>query len=99
MFYYLSLAAALFAIGLYGAFARKNFAGKLVALFIMLNAIIINLAAFNKFVQTDSATGLVFILFVLLIALTEFLLGALMLNQWHSTGSQNNPNDSVDMLQ
>ena len=98
MFYYLSLGAALFAIGIYGAFARKDFPGKLIALFLMLNAIVINLAAFDKFVQTGSSSGLVLVIFTLIIALTEFFLGALIFYQWLSGKATAEQNDSVEIL-
>ncbi len=98
MFYYLSLAAALFAIGLYGVFARKNFPGKLIALFLMQNAIVINLAAFDKFVQNGNSTGLVLIIFTLIIALTEIILGALIFYQWLSVKTPSEQNDSVEIL-
>jgi NADH:ubiquinone oxidoreductase subunit K len=64
----------------------------------MMNAIVINLAAFDKFVQTGSSTGLVLILFTMVIALTEFLLGALIIYQWLSGRAPAEPNDSVEIL-
>ncbi len=97
MFYYLSLAAALFAIGLYGVLARKDFPGQLISLFIMLNAVIVNLAAFNKFVQAESSTGLVLILFALIIFLIEFLLGAMMFYQFLSGWPPPEPGESVEI--
>ena len=76
MFYYLSLSAALFAAGMYGVFARKNLPAKIIALFIMLQAIVINLAAFNKYVQGEDPTGVIFALFVLIVFVCQlFCLG------------------------
>ncbi len=98
MFYYLSLAAALFAIGIFGFLARQDFAGKMVALFIMLNGIFVNLAAFNRFVQTDSTTGLIFIIFALVISLTHIFLVALVLRRElsaHAEASKTNSKDTV----
>ncbi len=99
MFYYLSLAAALFAIGIYGILARLDFPGKLVALFIMVNAIFINLTAFNKFVQTDSTTGLVFIFFACIMALTEFCLAALVIRQLTSASAPNDHSNPAETVQ
>jgi len=84
MFYYLSLAAALFAIGLYGVFARKNLPGKIVSFFIMYNAVILNFAAFNRFVRGDAPIGLVFIVLILVVFACQLLCGGLLFRQWRS---------------
>ncbi len=97
MFYYLSLAAALFAIGLYGVFARGNLPGKIISFFIMFNAIIINFAAFNKFVQGEGPTGLVFIVFILLIFGCQISGGALLFYQWRSQ-SRASAEDNLHLL-
>ncbi|HEX2897945.1 MAG TPA: NADH-quinone oxidoreductase subunit K, partial [candidate division Zixibacteria bacterium] len=65
MFYFLSLSSVLFAVGMYGVLARKNLPGKVAALFIMLQAVLVNLAAFNKFVPGEDPTGIIFIFFIL----------------------------------
>ncbi|MBN1483734.1 MAG: NADH-quinone oxidoreductase subunit K, partial [Chloroflexia bacterium] len=44
--WYLLVAGALFCIGLYGALARRNAIGILMAIELMLNAVNINLIAF-----------------------------------------------------
>ncbi|MBI5835382.1 MAG: NADH-quinone oxidoreductase subunit NuoK [Armatimonadetes bacterium] len=48
---YLFLSAALFAIGLYGVFTRKNAVGVLMSLELLLNAVNINLVAFSRTVD------------------------------------------------
>ncbi len=94
MFYYLSLAAALFAIGLYGVFVRKNLTGMIISFFIMLNALIINFAAFTRFVKSDAPIGLVFIVFILVIFACQILCGGLIFYQWGAptrNGIEENP--------
>ena len=46
---YLLLAAAMFAIGLFGVLTRRNAVGILLGLELMLNAVNINLVAFAHF--------------------------------------------------
>ncbi len=46
---YLTLAAVLFAIGLFGVITRRNTIGILLGIELMLNAVNINLVAFARF--------------------------------------------------
>lgn len=89
----------MFAIGIYGVLARQDLPGKLISLFIMLNAVFVNLAAFNKFVQTDSATGLVFMFFAFIVILTGFYLAAQMIRQLLSATAPAGQNNSADKVQ
>ena len=67
--WYLIVAAALFCIGLYGVLSRRNAIGILMGIELMLNAVNINLVAFWRFLTPDQATGQVFAIFVLTVAL------------------------------
>lgn len=73
--WYLTLAAALFCIGLYGALTRRNAVAILMSLELMLNAVNINLVAFSRYVTPAALTGQVFALFVITIAAAEAALG------------------------
>jgi NADH-quinone oxidoreductase subunit K len=70
---YLTLAALVFVIGLYGVLTRRNAVGILLGIELMLNAVNINLAAFARF-HADP-TGLVFALFTIAITVAEVGLG------------------------
>ena len=70
---YLTLAAVLFDIGLFGVMTRRNMIGILLGIELMLNAVNINLAAFARF-HAD-VTGLVFTLFTIAITVAEVGLG------------------------
>ena len=70
---YLTLAAALFAIGLFGVVTRRNTIGILLGIELMLNAVNINLVAFARF-RTDLA-GLIFTLFTISITVAEVAVG------------------------
>ena len=70
---YLLLAAALFAIGLFGVMTRRNTIGILLGIELMLNAVNINLVAFARY--TAVASGMVFTVFTICITVTEVALG------------------------
>lgn len=76
LFHYLSLAAVLFCIGLYGVLTRRNAVAVLMSLELMFNAVNINLVAFSHF-RPDIAgmTGLAFSLFIIAVAACEATVG------------------------
>ena len=66
--WYLFVAAALFCIGLYGVFARRNAVAILMAVELMLNAVNINLVAFWRYMTPDRSVGMAWAVFVLTVA-------------------------------
>src|SRR5207249_2303981 len=66
---YLTLAALVFAIGLFGVLTRRNAIGILLGIELMLNAVNINLVAFARF--HGDLLGLVFTLFTIAITVAE----------------------------
>ena len=70
---YLTLAALVFAIGLFGVLTRRNAIGILLGIELMLNAVNINLVAFSRF--TGDLGGIVFSLFTIAITVAEVALG------------------------
>jgi NADH-quinone oxidoreductase subunit K len=70
---YLTLAAALFAIGLFGVITRRNTVGILLGIELMLNAVNINLVAFARF--NGDPVGLVFTVFTICITVAEVAVG------------------------
>ena len=73
--WYLTLAAALFCIGLYGVLARRNAVAILMGVELMMNAVIINLVAFWRYVQPTNITGQVFAVIVFAVAASEASVG------------------------
>lgn len=69
--WWLSVATALFCLGLYGVLSRKNAIAILMGLELMLNAVNINLVAFNRYITPQNVTGQVFAVFVIAIAAAE----------------------------
>lgn len=85
---YLILAAALFAIGLYGAVAKKGAVQVLMALELMAVGVDLNLIAFSRYVTPVDMTGQFFTVFVMIVSAAEIGLGlALVLAIFKSTRS------------
>ena len=74
---YLTLAAVVFCIGLFGVITRRNAIGLLLGIELMLNAVNINLVAFARF-NADPA-GFIFTVFTMRIAAA---IGFLQMKRW-----------------
>lgn len=72
---FLILAAALFAFGVYGLLVRRNIVLILLSVELMLNAVNINLIAFEAMLNTSEAIGQVFAVFVITVAAAEVGIG------------------------
>jgi NADH-quinone oxidoreductase subunit K len=84
----LALAAGLFCVGLYAVLARRNAVTILMGAVLMLNAVVVNLVAFWRYVEIETADGLVFALFVVLVTAAQVLVGlALAVALWRSWGT------------
>jgi len=70
---YLTLAAVVFSIGLFGVMTRRNTVGILLGIELMLNAVNINLVAFSRF--HGEVTGMVLTVFAICITVAEVALG------------------------
>lgn len=71
--WYLTLAAALFAIGTIGALTRRNGISIFLSIELMLNAANLTLIAYAR--QLDSHTGQVIVFFVMAVAAAEAAVG------------------------
>ena len=71
--HFLILSAVLFAIGLYGALAKKNSVVILMCIEIMLNAVNIAMVAFSHY--ADAISGQVFVIFIMVVAAAEVAVG------------------------
>ena len=70
---YLTLAAVVFCIGLFGVMTRRNAIGLLLGIELMLNAVNINLVAFARF--NGNIAGMVLTVFTICITVAEAALG------------------------
>ena len=71
----LIVASLLFAIGIYGVLARRNAILVLMSVELMLNAVNLNLVAFEVWLRDELLSGQVFTLFIITIAAAEVGLG------------------------
>ncbi len=85
--HYLTLAAVLFTLGIFGIFLnRKNVIIILMSIELMLLAVNINLVAFSRFLE--DMTGQVFAMFVLTVAAAEAAIGlAILVVYFRNRGS------------
>lgn len=89
--HYVLLSALLFAIGLFGVITRRNAVAVLMSIEIMLNAVILALVSFNRFVApADTYNGQIFAIFIIAVAAGEAAVGlALMITIYRSRDTIN----------
>ena len=73
--HYLVLSTALFAIGLYGALAKRNAIIILMSIELMLNAVNIAMVAFSRYIVPALLTGQIFAIFIIVVAAAEATVG------------------------
>lgn len=93
MYAYLTLAAILFGIGMFGVITRRNAIGILMSLELMFNAANINFVTFNRYVVTDVLAGQIFSIFIIVVAAAEVTVGLaivlLIYRNWRNIDSEN----------
>src|SRR6201990_1607736 len=67
----LFVSTALFFIGMYGLFTRRNMITMLMSIELILNSVNINFIAFNKYLYPEKLEGVFFSLFIIAIAAAE----------------------------
>ena len=72
---YLTLSAALFAIGTFGFLARRNAISMLMSIELMLNAVNLAIVAFGAFIPALQNRGAVIALMVMAVAAAEATVG------------------------
>ena len=86
--YPLTLAALLFAVGVYGMLARRNAVAVLMAVELLLNAVNLNLVTFSALLRDRYGMGQVFTIFLITVAAAETGLGlAIVLLLYRNRGS------------
>lgn len=71
MIYYIALSMVMFFAGVYGFITRKNMLMMLISIELMLNAVDINFAVFNRFLFPGQMEGMIFSIFAIAIAAAE----------------------------
>src|ERR1700760_520761 len=67
----LIVSTALFFIGMFGLFTRRNMITMLMSIELILNSVNINFIAFNKYLYPEKLEGVFFTLFIIAIAAAE----------------------------
>ena len=79
----LILSSALFFLGVYGFFSRRNLITMLMSIELILNSVNINFVAFNKYLYPHQMEGIFFTLFIITIAAAEVSLAiAIIINMF-----------------
>ena len=71
LYHLLFISTALFFIGIYGFFTRRNLVTILMSVELILNSVNLNFIAFNKYLWPHKLDGLFFSIFVIAIAAAE----------------------------
>jgi len=71
LWHILILSSALFFLGIYGFFTRRNLVTMLMSIELILNSVNINFIAFNKYLYPNQLEGTFFTLFIIAIAAAE----------------------------
>lgn len=81
----LFVSTALFFIGMYGLFTRRNMITMLMSIELMLNSVNINFVAFNKYLFPGNLDGIFFTIFIITIAAAEAAIAiAIIINLYRS---------------
>ena len=81
----LFVSTALFFIGMYGLFTRRNMISMLMAIELILNSVNINFVAFNKYLYPGKLDGVFFTVFIITIAAAEAAVAiAIIINLYRS---------------
>jgi NADH:ubiquinone oxidoreductase subunit K len=85
LYHILSISAALFFIGVYGFFTRRNLITMLMSVELILNSVNLNFIAFNKWLWPNRMDGLFFTVFIVAIAAAEAAVAiAIIINLYRS---------------
>lgn len=88
LYHFLFISAALFFIGVFGFFTRKNLVTMLMSIELILNSVNLNFIAFNKYLWPNKMDGLFFTIFIIAIAAAEAAVAiAIIINLYRSHGS------------
>ena len=88
MEYYLIISTLMFFIGIYGFISRKNMIAILISVELVLNAVEINFAVFNRYLYPGQMEGMFFTLFGIAITAAETAVAlAIIINVYRSIGN------------
>ena len=90
MEYYLIISTLMFFIGVFGFITRKNMIAILISIELVLNAVEINFAVFNRYLYPEHLEGMFFTVFGIAITAAETAVAlAIIINAYRCIGSVN----------
>jgi NADH:ubiquinone oxidoreductase subunit K len=93
----LFVSTALFFIGMFGLFTRRNMITMLMSVELILNSVNINFIAFNKYLYPDKLDGIFFTVFVITIAAAEAAVAIAIIINLYRTHQSIDVNDAEEM--
>lgn len=85
LYHILFISTALFFMGVYGFFTRRNLITMLMSIELILNSVNLNFIAFNKYCWPERMEGLFFTIFIIAVAAAEAAVGiAIIINLYRS---------------
>jgi NADH-quinone oxidoreductase subunit K len=88
MEYYLIISTLMFFTGIFGFITRKNMIAILISLELVLNAVEINFAVFNRYLHPQHLDGMFFTLFGIAITAAETAVAlAIIINAYRAIGN------------
>jgi NADH:ubiquinone oxidoreductase subunit K len=93
----LFVSTALFFIGMYGLFTRRNMITMLMAIELMLNSVNINFVMFNKYLFPEKADGIFFTIFIITIAAAEAAVAIAIIIHFYRNHKSIDVEDSSDL--
>jgi NADH-quinone oxidoreductase subunit K len=88
LYHILFLSTALFFIGIFGFFTRRNLITMLMSIELVLNSVCLNFIAFNKYLWPNKLDGVFFTVFIIAIAAAEAAVAiAIIINLYRSHNS------------
>jgi len=85
LYHILFISTALFFMGVYGFFTRRNLITMLMSIELILNSVNLNFIAFNKYCWPEKMEGLFFTIFIIAVAAAEAAVGiAIIINLYRS---------------
>lgn len=94
---FLVLSAIIFSIGMYGVLARRSALLILMSVELMLQAVSINFIAFAVYLSPEAFTGLIFAIFVIVVAAAEVGLALAIILRLYRNRQTSNV-DEVDLM-
>jgi NADH:ubiquinone oxidoreductase subunit K len=93
----LFVSIALFFIGMYGLFTRRNMITMLMSVELMLNSVNINFVAFNKYLYPAKLEGIFFTVFIITIAAAEAAVAIAIIINLYRTHQSIDVEDATDL--